>query len=46
MLFQRAEKGICSCRLRYVWRGPNVFNVFNLFPLIEYIVCTLHLQLE
>ena len=28
MLFQRAEKGVCSRRFRYVWTGPNVFNVF------------------
>ena len=28
MLFQRTEKGVCSRRLRYVWTGPYVFNVF------------------
>ena len=29
MLFlKRTEKGVCSRRLGYMWRGPNVFNVF------------------
>ena len=28
ILFQRAEKGVCSHKLGCVWTGPNVFNVF------------------
>ena len=28
IFFQRAEKGVCSRRLRYVWTRSNVFNVF------------------
>ena len=33
MLFQRAAKGVCSRRLRYVWRGPNGF-------IMSFIFCT------
>ena len=28
MLFQRAEKSVCSRRLGYLWTEPNIFNVF------------------
>ena len=38
MLFQRAEKGVCSLRLGYVWTAPNVFNVF--YFLHEFPACS------
>ena len=45
MLFEDAfrEKGVCSRRLGYVWRGL-VFNALYFFARIQGTVCSLHLQ--
>ena len=42
MLFQKTEKGVCSRRLRYAWRGADVFNVFYFLHRLS-APCTLYI---